>query len=464
MTSTLTETKAAGTLIPVSQLPFGRRHVYYLAVSSMEQLIGSAVAAVIGVMVPMIVLVGTPHLSSVMQGVAAAVSLVGIALGSMVMGRLSDRFGYLFYFRLCPVLIMLGSAVELFAGNSLLLFLTGMFLAGFGVGGGYSLDSDYISELMPESRRFICVGIAKATSAIGFIIGAVGCYFIICSTDKATDWIYLMLIVGGLGLITFLMRLRWWESPAWLMAHGMPNKALNAAQRFFGSGVTVTAPQKTAIANSSWKAMFSRENMPRVILSGIPWACEGVGVYGIGVFLPMLVSALGLMPADAHGLHRIELSVEITVWINFFILPGFILGLCYLRRLWHITMLTWGFYICAVGLLLLLLAHLLGWPVWTSIIGFFIFEIFLNAGPHLVTYVIPSQIYPIADRGAGVGIASMLGKVGAVIGVMIMPVMLHVGGIILVLIVSIAVMVMGALISTVFGPKVLLNPHRHRTA
>ena len=91
--------------------------------------------------------------------------------------------------------------------------------------------------------------------------------------------------------------------------------------------------------------------------------------------------------------------------------------------------------------------------------GFFIFEIFLNAGPHLVTYVIPSQIYPVAIRGAGVGIASMLGKVGAIIGVIIMPVMLHLGGIVLVLAVSIAVMILGAVVSTVYGPKALPNPH-----
>lgn len=445
--------------IPVAKLPFGRKHIYYLAVSSMEQLIGSAVAAVIGVMVPMIVLLGTPHLSSFMQGFSAAVSLVGIALGSLIIGSLSDRHGYLFYFRLCPILMMAGAAIELVAGDSLALFLIGMFLAGFGVGGGYSLDSDYISELMPESRRFMCVGFAKSTSAIGFILGAVGCYYIIKFTGRASSWTYLMLIVGGLGLITLLMRLRWWESPAWLMAHGMPDKAIKAARRFFGDNVTVLPPAEKGPVNASWSTLFSRENMPRVILSGIPWACEGVGVYGIGVFLPMLVSALGLMPADAHGLHRVELSVEITAWINFFILPGFILGLCYLKRMWHITMLTWGFYICAVGLLLLLLAHLFGLPMWVSIVGFFIFEIFLNAGPHLVTYVIPAQIYPVAVRGAGVGIASMLGKVGAIIGVIIMPVMLHVGGIVLVMSVSIAVMILGAVISTIYGPKVLPDKH-----
>ena len=270
-------TPVTSTPVPVAQLPFGRRHVYYLTVSSMEQLIGSAVAAVVGVMVPMIVLVGLPHLSSFMQGISAAVSLVGIAVGSMVIGRLSDRQGYLFYFRLCPALIMAGAVIELFAADSLALFLTGMFLAGLGVGGGYSLDSDYISELMPQSRRFICVGIAKSTSAIGFIFGAVGCYLIIKLTGDADAWIYLMLIVGVLGLITFLMRLRWWESPAWLMAHGMPDKAVAAARRFFGDGVTVLPVEKKTVANASWSSLFSRENMPRVILSGIPWACEGGG-------------------------------------------------------------------------------------------------------------------------------------------------------------------------------------------
>lgn len=440
----------------VSQLPFTGRHLWYLTVSSMEQLIGSSLAAVTGVIVPIILLAGTPHLSSIMQGVVAATSLVGIATGSMVMGGMSDRNGYLPFFRLCPALIMIGSAIVWLLGDSGLAWLmAGLFITGFGVGGGYSLDSDYISELMPAKWRFICLGIAKSTSSLGFILGAVACYFMIHISGSVKVWPQLMLINGVLGLITLLMRIVWWESPAWLMAHGLPAKAAVAAHRFFGKNAICDPAVKRDYVPTRWSAMFSRKNLPKVIFSGIPWACEGVGVYGIGVFLPMLVAALGLMPDSETGLHRVCSSVEITAWINFFILPGFILGLLLMKRVWHVALLTWGFCICAAGLAVLLVAHLCGWPVWVSLVGFFIFEIFLNAGPHLMTFVIPSQIYPVADRGAGVGIASMLGKVGAVAGVIIMPVLLHAGGMTLVLAVSTVVMVAGALVSSLVGRRVM---------
>lgn len=440
----------------VATLPFDGRHAYYLTVSLMEQLIGSTLAAVTGVIVPMIVLLGHPHLTSLVQGLVAAMSLTGIAVGSMVMGSLSDRSGYLGYFRLCPVLIMAGSAmVWLWAGDSLALLMIGLFITGCGVGGGYSLDSDYISELMPAKWRFISLGIAKASSAVGFILGAVACYYIIHAERDASIWPALMIPVGVLGLITLLMRLRWWESPAWLMAHGMPKKALEAAGKFFGPGTGVIPAKKDDVKSATWRQMFERKNLPKVIFCGIPWACEGVGVYGIGVFLPMLVDALGLMPDSLHGILRIEHSVEITAWINFFILPGFIIGLLLMKRLWHVGMLTWGFVVCALGLVLLLVAHMTGLPIWVSLVGFFIFEIFLNAGPHLMTFVIPSEVYPVADRGAGVGIASMLGKIGAIVGVILMPVLLSAGGMELVLSVSIAVMVAGALISSILGRKVL---------
>lgn len=443
-------------MIPISQLPFSWRHVLYLTASSMEQLIGAALAAVTGVIVPMIVLVGFPHLPSLMQGIVAATSLIGIAVGSMVIGSLSDRAGYLSYFRLCPILIIGGSLLIWFcARDSIAILMIGLFIVGFGLGGGYSLDAEYISELMPAKYRFISLGIAKSSSALGFILGAVVCYYIIRASEQASAWPMLMVITGALGLITLLLRLRWWESPAWLMAHNMPEKALVAAKRFFGADVSVDSIHKQNFVPASWKSLFGRKNIGRVIFSGVPWACEGVGVYGIGVFLPMLVASLGLMPASEHGLIRIESSVKITAWINFFILPGFLLGLFLMKRVWHVALLTWGFYICTGGLLLLLAAHLLGWPIWVSLIGFFIFEIFLNAGPHLLTYVLPSEIYPVEDRGAGVGIASMLGKVGAVAGVILMPVLLAAGGMTLVLSVSAVVMVAGALISSLLGGRIL---------
>ena len=87
---------------------------------------------------------------------------------------------------------------------------------------------------------------------------------------------------------------------------------------------------------------------------------------------------------------------------------------------------------------------------------FIIFETALNAGPHLVTFIVPSRIYTVSERGAGMGIATMLGKVGAVGGVFFMPLLLHWGGITLVLWVSIIIQLIGAAITFIYGKKLNL--------
>jgi nitrate/nitrite transporter NarK len=64
--------------------------------------------------------------------------------------------------------------------------------------------------------------------------------------------------------------------------------------------------------------------------------------------------------------------------------------------------------------------------------------------------VLPTQVFPVVERGAGCGIAAAIGKAGAVIGVFVIPLLLKWGGITSVLIVSIAVMLLGALITALF--------------
>ena len=82
-------------------------------------------------------------------------------------------------------------------------------------------------------------------------------------------------------------------------------------------------------------------------------------------------------------------------------------------------------------------------------------RVFLNAGPHLLTFVLPSQIYPVEERSRGAGLAACMGKLGAVLGVFFIPMLLAAGGARLVLWVSIAVMLSGAALTMAFGRIVL---------
>lgn len=440
----------------ISRRP-GRRDIWIVAVSSLEQLIGGALSTVIGVILPMLQMLQHPGLASWVQGLLGAMGLIGIGCGSIVIGNLADKRGYLGLFRLCPVIIMAGAAVCYFLTDVPFLAI-GMFISGVGVGGGYSLDSAYISELMPKRWRMMMVGAAKATCSIGFIGAAVVSYFILAADPHPEIWPRMVLVIGALGLVAFLCRIDWAESPKWLMERGRIAEAKAALEHFFGPDADFASFQADSDSKvqPSKPGRFSvRQNIDRIIFSGIPWACEGLAVYGFSVFLPVLVMALGIEKAGITGIPRIENSVEVTALVNFFILPGFVIGLVLVSRVSSVKLMSTGFIFSAVGLGVLLASYLLHWPAWVMIAGFVVFEVALNAGPHLVTYIIPARIYPVADRGAGSGIAALFGKVGAVAGVMLMPMLLHWGGMSLVLTVSGAVMLIGAAVTIVYGRKLM---------
>ncbi|MDE6301407.1 MAG: sugar porter family MFS transporter [Muribaculaceae bacterium] len=442
-------------------MPLRWGHFRVLIVSSMEQIIGAALSTVAGIIIPMVALLYHNEVTGFIQGLLGAAGLIGISLGAALFGKLGDKYGYLGLFRIFP-LLMVAASLLVFFTKDIFWLIIGLFIIGLGVGGGYSLDTAYISEIMPKKWQFFMVGIAKASCSLGFFGAAGLCWWILTRDSSPEIWNYLILIVGGLGLLTFLMRIPFRESPRWLMSKGRVKEAEADAKYFLGKDVEIKSlPAVKAAKAVGWLDMFRGENLKKVIFSGIPWACEGVGVYGVGVFLPLLVIALGIEHSEGTGMVKIINSVKLTTVINFFIVPGFILGLLYVRKMYHVKMLTGGFMVSALSLGLLLAAYLLHWPVWVSIVAFLFFELFLNAGPHLITFIIPAQIYTVDERGAGTGIASMLGKVGAILGVFFMPLLLKWGGITLVLIVCISVMVLGALISAVFG-RIVLPPSADR--
>ncbi len=448
----------ASTQIDMATMKLTPRHYYIVFVSSLGQMIGTAVATLAGIIIPMLNIILHPELSSFMQGLIGAVDLIGIAIGSVIFGRLSDKYGYLFFFRFCPTLIFVSCVIAIIFPSVAVLTIA-LFFVGLGIGGEYSLDSDYVSELMPTKYRALMVGVAKAACALGNIIVAAICFGLLTLWKSAEAWPKLLWIIAITSGVMIILRLKFYESPKWLLDHGQKQKAEEAVKKFLGPDVVIQPEQNEDTPAPDQKTSlfsFIGQNWKKVILSGIPWACEGLGVYGIGVFLPILVMALGLehFTPGENAIFHVTSSVEITLWISCIILPGFVLGLYLINKKKSLTAIqSVGFWMCAISLVLLLLSYHYGWNKWISIGAFMAFELFLNMGPHLITYVLPPHIYPVAQRGQGVGLAASIGKIGAVIGVFVIPILLKSGGAVLVLIVSAAVMAAGALVTNIFSKK-----------
>ena len=440
-------------------MPLGGRQIAIMVAASLGQFIGQGLATLVGIVIPLIQLVAHPELSSGIQGLMGCISLIGIMLGTVVFGRLSDRYGYLFFFRLCPLIILATSLVCVFI-HAVPVLLVCLFLMGFAIGGEYSLDPDYISELMPAKWRTFMVGLAKALASAGSAVVAIICYVMITGSKDPAIWPDLFYITAAIAALMFITRLWFAQSPQWLMSHGKTAEAQKAVEKFLGPNVRMVSDVASATsakpqAKPESMGAFIKEHMRKIILTGVPWACEGLGVYGIGIFLPVLIMSFKIdsLPATAPEIEHITHSVGLTFVLTLVMMLGFGLGLYLLKKENHVKMQIVGFWGSAVGLGLLMAAYLCHWPSWVAITGFVVFELFLNAGPHLITFILPSQVYAIENRGTGTGIAAGIGKAGAVAGAFIIPVLLKSGGPTTVMIVSIAVMAAGALITQFAKPK-----------
>ncbi len=441
----------------INNVPLSWRHIKIVAIASLGQLIGTGLATLVSVIIPLYQLTAHPELSSGMQGLVGAMDLLGIVVGSVVIGKLSDQYGYLLFFRLCPILVCAASFVALFF-PSISVLIVCLFIMGVGIGGEYSLDSDYISSLMPDKWKSVMVGVAKAASALGNIGVAGACFLIVSHWTNPDLWPRLLWIIIAISGLMIVLRIRFWESPKWLASHGRNKQAAMAVEKFLGDEVGLSSEGKSAdtpkAVRESW-GTFIGHNWKKVIFTGVPWACEGLGVYGIGVFLPILVMALGIEHVASEGatISHVANSVEITLWISCIILPGFVLGLLLLNKVDGVRMQILGFIMSALCLSLLLASYYLHWDKWISIGAFMGFELFLNMGPHLMTYILPSKVYPEQIRGQGSGMAASIGKVGAVLGVFFIPILLKSGGTDSVLIVSIIVMLVGGLVTWIFKSR-----------
>lgn len=442
--------------VDMATMKLTHRHVRIMLVSALGQFLGQGLATLAGIVIPLMQLNAATHLSATMQGLLGCVSLIGIMIGTVVLGNLSDRYGYLLFFRLCPLVIAL-SALLIVVFPSIYMAVACLFVMGFAIGGEYSLDSDYISELMPVKWRIFMVGVAKALASAGSAVVAVICYVVLVERGDATQWSKLFYIVVAIAVLMFLLRVDFAQSPAWLVAHGQRAKARKALERLLGADVALPPASTTATPPAQIGIkQFIRENKAKTILTGVPWACEGLGVYGIGIFMPVLIMGLGLdvVSGNVSAVAHIENSVGLTFVLCVVMMAGFGVGLALLRRCNHLSMQTAGFVGSAAGLVLLLAAYCLHWPDAVAIAGFVVFELSLNAGPHLITFILPSKVYAVSERGTGAGIAACIGKSGAVLGAFVIPLMLKWGGVTLVMAVSAVVMAVGAAVTAGAGRRV----------
>ena len=318
-------------------------------------------------------------LDSSQLGVFFSAGILGLLPGALVGGRFADRIGrkkvliwstaVFAVFTLCTVWV-----------NSFNSLLAVRFLAGAGLGGAMPILITLASEAVSPQNRGRAVGLMYCGMPVGAAILS-----LIAATEFGANWKNVFYLGGLLPILAIpLMMLFLPESKEYLKAQ---NK---------------TAAELAVAPQGSFKDLFNSDNLLRTLCIWVSYFFTLMVVYIMLSWLPSLFMELGFTRKDGS---TAQFYFMVTATIG-----TIILGM--LTDRWkkaYVILLMYGGILA--GLLALNGASSLNQMYMAAALaGAFVI------GCQGVLYAFGSIGYPTEVRGTGVGVASAVGRIGAMLG------------------------------------------------
>lgn len=365
-----------------------------------------------------------------------AAAVVGAIPGALVSGILADRFGRRVVLRV-DVLVFAATAVACaLAWNpaSLIVF---RLIQGFAIGAEYPISAALVAEVMPQRNRGRWMTGAFAFQALGMVLAAAASTIILLIVDADSAWRWMLLSGVVPAIAVGVLRQRLPESPRWLARHGRTVAALASLEWLLGpeaarQAAGVSHPngprrEEEPRRRGELRELFSRSLRARTTLVTIPWFVMDIALYGLGMFTPMIVlaalSSSGPLTGDMFLVTDVEATAAATL-ADTLLLVGFLANILLVERVGRMRLQFGGFIGMAVGTFIVALAARSDTGTAAVIVGFMVFNLAVNLGPNATTYLVPAEVYPTRLRTTGHGFAAACGKVGATVGVLLLPVML----------------------------------------
>jgi PHS family inorganic phosphate transporter-like MFS transporter len=192
--------------------------------------------------------------------------------------------------------------------------------------------------------------------------------------------------------------------------------------RAFSAGVAAVGtslPAEEAASPSEgtglWAFLSNRRMLRLVLGTAGGWLLFDYAYYGNTLSLPTILKDVS--PAAS-------ISSQLLWTLGIFVVcavPGYILAFTFMDRIGHRRLQLIGFSVMAVSFLLLGVVPALTAHVGSFLAVFGISYLFIEFGPNTTTFVLPSELFPTRWRSTGHGLAASIGKLGAFIGVFLVP-------------------------------------------
>jgi MFS family permease len=414
----------------LDESPLNRIQRWLWVLSTGGTLLDGYVIFVLGVAMPIVI--AEFHIQSDVIGLIGASLVFGAVIGAGLGGPMADHLGRKKLMLTDMIIIGAGASISALARGPAML-LIGQLLVGIGVGIDFPVSSSYVSEILPKRSRARMMVATIACQSVGMLLAA-AVTLLLLRSGSAQSWRLFVATEVAVALLFFTLRLSAPESPHWLMCRA---KFADAAKAF----IRIIPQQRQAVlqltANHEELAvpvphiphglsmLFSRPYRVRTALVTIPWFLMDIATYGVGLFTPTILGAMEIS-AKTRGLAARDFTLaEGSAVIDLFLLVGFVLGVWMVPRFGRIRMQAIGFAGMAVGMLMLLAAvGLTNSSLHIPLVfaGFILFNLLMNAGPNSTTFALPPILFPTQLRGTAGGFAAAVAKLGATLGVFLLPI------------------------------------------
>ena len=385
----------------------------------------------LGVAMPLIV--PEFHITPDVVGLIGSALVLGAVFGAGIGGRLADRLGRKRLMLADMIIIAAGATASALANRPPILFI-GQLVVGVGVGIDFPVSSSYISEISPKRDRDRMIVATIACQSIGMLLAA-AITLALLRHGGTQSWRLFLASEALVALLFFVLRFSAPDSPHWLMSRGRFTEAAQAFIRIIPQQrhavLQITGDHEKLAASipqvrAGIVTLFSRPYRARTALVTIPWFLMDIATYGVGLFTPTILGAIEIS-GRTRGLVAHDLALaEGSAVIDLFLFFGFLLGIWSVPQFGRIRMQTIGFAGMAVGMLMLMATvGLTNSSLHIPLVfaGFILFNLLMNAGPNSTTFTFAPILFPTQLRGTAGGFAAGVAKLGATLGVFLLPVL-----------------------------------------
>ncbi|MFI9387226.1 MFS transporter [Kutzneria sp. NPDC052558] len=396
---------------------------------------------ILGIIVPALPIFAVTHpISPLLSGLLGAASLIGVFLGSLIFGSVTDRFGRRKMFMLDLAAFVVLSIAQV-AVTDVVSLLALRILLGIAVGADYTIASTLVAEFAPKKQRGFLLALGPAMWTVGYVVAMLVGSLMSGLGPDAWRWILVTSAVPSLVLL--ILRRKTPESPRWLAREGRTDEALAILREHVSRDATLDDLEElgaeSAGPSAPWREVVAARHRKRLVFVCLFWFCQVVPYFAVFTFLPNILVALNL----GSGLWQ-------TTSVNLFLLLGGVVGVATIGRFGRrpYTLVSFG----------LLTFSTLVIGVWQSapsvvVIGMFALFALVSSAMSALDTVYPSELFPTEVRATATGICVSVSRIGAAVGTLLLPAGIDRFGVYNVTLVAAAVAVIGLLVSMAWAPE-----------